>query len=142
MRSASTESARRLWTRIAAGARDPAEIAAAAVRVQDQLGAGLGRWIGPDGYRVIQRRAFAAVQQEYPALSGIPGLDGNEAPAEPAGKPSAAEMTAGMVAWVAELIEVLGRIIGEEMAVHLVDQTGRPSPRGVVSTKTVEGLDG
>lgn len=40
-----------------------------------------------------------------------------------------------MVAAVAALIDLLGRIIGEEMAVRLVEQTGVPSPRGVVSTE-------
>jgi hypothetical protein len=56
-----------------------------------------------------------------------------------------------MVALVAALVELLGRILGEEMAVRLVEQTGmkdererekgpsdreRPSPRGVVSTES------
>jgi transcriptional regulator of acetoin/glycerol metabolism len=65
-----------------------------------------------------------------------------------------------MVALVAALVELLGRIIGEEMAVRLVDQTGievdqtgrererekkkereRPSPRGVVSAESKGGRD-
>ena len=59
----------------------------------------------------------------------------------------AAEVAAGMVALVATLIDLLGRIIGEEMAVRLVEETAcrlarrqedRPSPRGVVSTD-IEG---
>ena len=49
---------------------------------------------------------------------------------------------------VTTMIELLGRIIGEEMAVRLVEQTGRerererPSPRGVVSTESRGGRDG
>ena len=54
-----------------------------------------------------------------------------------------------MVALVAALIELLGRIIGEEMAVRLVEETGvrlpeqedRPSPRGVVSIKSKGARD-
>jgi hypothetical protein len=59
---------------------------------------------------------------------------------------SATEVAAGMVALVSRLTELLGRIIGEEMALRLVEQTGTPSggerqketlsPRGVVSTET------
>ena len=55
---------------------------------------------------------------------------------------SAAEVAAGMVALVAALIELLGRIIGEEMAVRLVEQTGIPSPRGVVNAEMERQRDG
>jgi len=58
----------------------------------------------------------------------------------------AADVAAGMVALVAGLVELLGRIIGEDMALRLVEQTGvqthretvKPSPRGVVSTESRE----
>jgi hypothetical protein len=55
----------------------------------------------------------------------------------------AAEVAAGMVALVAVLVDLLGRIIGEDMAGRLVEETGvqtgkedkkeRPRPSGVVS---------
>jgi hypothetical protein len=51
-----------------------------------------------------------------------------------------------MVALVSRLVELLGRIIGEEMALRLVEETGTPSGgerqnetpslRGVMSTET------
>ena len=63
----------------------------------------------------------------------------------------ATEVAAGMVALVAGLGELLGRIIGEEMALRLVEQTSmptsrgrekdRPSPRGVVSIQLKGGRD-
>jgi hypothetical protein len=60
-----------------------------------------------------------------------------------------AKVEAGMVAAVGELIDLLGRIIGEEMALRLVEQAGgeatgreKPSPRGVVSTKSKGSRNG
>ena len=47
-----------------------------------------------------------------------------------------------MVALVAAMIELLGRIIGEELAVRLVEQLFMASPRGFVSTETEGGRDG
>jgi transcriptional regulator GlxA family with amidase domain len=52
------------------------------------------------------------------------------------------QVAAGMVAWVAVMMDLLGRIIGEETAVRLVEQTAIPSPRGVVSTESEGGRDG
>ena len=52
---------------------------------------------------------------------------------------SADEVATGMVALVAALVELLGRIIGQEMAVRLVEQIAikrDPSPRGIVSTES------
>jgi hypothetical protein len=37
---------------------------------------------------------------------------------------------------------VLGRIIGEEMALRLVEQTVIPTPREVVSSESKEGNNG
>jgi hypothetical protein len=54
----------------------------------------------------------------------------------------AGEVAAGLVASMAALIELLGRIIGEEMAVRLVEQVGMPSPRAVASTDTEGESDG
>jgi hypothetical protein len=51
-------------------------------------------------------------------------------------------VAAGLVALVTALIELLGRIIGEEMAVRLVEQIGIPSAPGVVSTEPEGGRDG
>jgi hypothetical protein len=50
-------------------------------------------------------------------------------------------VAAGLVALVAALIEVLGHIIGEEMAVHLVEEIGNPGPHGGVSTEIKGGPD-
>jgi hypothetical protein len=47
-----------------------------------------------------------------------------------------------MVAWLAAMLEVLGRIIGEETAIRLVEQTAMPRLEGVVSAETERARDG
>jgi len=107
-----------------------------------QLRAGLGRWVGATGYRALLDRALGLARAEHPALGSLL-CHGGEVPMITAAVRAhgVAEVAAAMVAWVAALIELLGRIIGEEMAVRLVEQTDIPSPRGVVSTESKGGRD-
>jgi hypothetical protein len=142
-RSASaSDAARRLWASAAGDASAPEDVAAAAARLCAQLSAGLGRWIGGEGYRALLDRSLALARAEHPALGSL-SCDRGDQPVTPAAVRShgAAEVAAGMVALVATLIEVLGRMVGEEMAVRLVEQTGNPSPRGVVSNEPEGGRD-
>ena len=137
------DAARRLWARGAGDSTVPEEVAAGADRMCTQLRLGLGRWIGADGYRTLLDRALGAVRAEHPALSGLSCLGGDDAWTTGAlAEHGAGKVAAGLVALVAALIEFLGRIIGEEMAVRLVEQIGVPSPRGVVSAETGGGRDG
>ena len=107
-----------------------------------QLRAGLGRWVGATGYRALLDRALGLARAEHPALGSL-SYHGGDQPVTTAAVRAhgAAEVAAGMVAAVAALVELLGRIIGEEMAVRLVEQTDIPSPRGVVSTESKGGRD-
>jgi hypothetical protein len=113
-----------------------------------QLRLGLGRWIGVTGYRALLDRALGLVRPEHPALEGL-SCHGAEEPLVAAAmrEHGAAEVAAGMMAVVAVLIDLLGRIIGEEMALRLVEQTGtergseRPSPPHVVGTQSMGGND-
>ena len=145
--AAATEVARRLWARAAGDSSAPEDVAAAADRMCAQLRVGLGRWVGAMGYRALLDRALVLARAEHPALGSL-SCHGGDDPVTTADVRSqgAAEVAAGMVALVAALVELLGRIIGEEMAVRLVEQTGieraRPSPRGVVSTESRGGRDG
>jgi hypothetical protein len=54
----------------------------------------------------------------------------------------AAEVTAGLIAMIATLIDLLGRIIGEDMAVELVKQAVVSDSRGDPSGETGGGRDG
>jgi hypothetical protein len=141
--AAATDVARRLWTRSADGASAPEEVAAAAGRMCTALRAGLARWIGAEGYRVLFERALVVTRLEHPALGDFSGLGGDDPVTTAAVQTHGVEkVAAGLVALVETLIELLGRIIGDEMAVRLVEQVGIPQARGVVSVKLDGGRDG
>lgn len=141
--AAATDAARRLWARAAGDTRTPEDVAAAAERMCTELRAGLERWIGTEGYRALLDRALGLTRAEHPALDGLSCL-GGDAPVTTAAMRvhRESDMAAGMVALLAALIELLGRIIGEEMAVRLVEQIGTPSPREVECAETKGGRDG
>jgi hypothetical protein len=88
----------------------------------------LARWLGRDGCRVLVARALTVVRaQGYPALDGVHisvqsghWLDGLGDAAARHGTPAATE-AAGAV--LAALIELLGRLIGDDMARSLLDRS-------------------
>jgi hypothetical protein len=141
--TAATDAARRLWARTAADGSASEEVAAAADRMCTQLRAGLGRWIGAEGYRALLERALGLARVEHPALGGLSCLGGDGTMTMAAVRAhGAGEVAAGLVALVATLIDLLGRIVGEEMALRLVEHVGMPSPHGVVSTEPEGDRDG
>jgi hypothetical protein len=113
-----------------------------------QLRLRLGRWIGATGYRALLDRALGLARAEHPALGGLSCHGEEELDVAAAVRAhGAAEVAAGMMAVVAVLIDLLGRLIGEEMALRLVEQAGtesasqRASPPNVVSTQSKGGSD-
>jgi hypothetical protein len=127
--AAATEVARGLWARAAGDTSSAEEVAAAAERTCTQLSLGLGRWVGTMGYRALLDRALILARAEHPALSSLSCAGGEPVTTADVRSEGAAEVAAGMVALVAALVELLGRIIGEEMALRLVEQTGIDSER-------------
>ena len=124
MTKAANDAAGRLWVRGGGGATSAEEVGAATQRVCDELRAGLSRWVGADGYRALLDRALVLSVTEHPVLSSISCHDGDALAATAAARAhGAAELATGVVALVATLTELLGRIIGEEMAVQLVEET-------------------
>jgi hypothetical protein len=120
---AATEVARRHWARAAGDTSTPEEVAAAAERTCTQLQAGLARWVGTEGYRALIDRALLLARAEHPALGSLSCHGGDEPVTTAAVRAhSAAEVATGMVALVATLIDLLSRIVGEEMALELVNQ--------------------
>ena len=132
-----TEVARDFWARDAVDVSAPEEVIAAADRICVQLQAGLVRWVGKEGYRALLHRVLELARVEHPALSRVScnGSDEQEIAAAVRAH-GTAEVTAGMVALVATLIDLLGRIVGEEMAVELVNQAVAASPRRASNTGT------
>ena len=142
--AAATEVARRHWARAGGDTSTPEEVAATAERTCTQLQAGLARWVGTEGYRALLHRALLLARAEHPALGSLTCHGGDQPLTTAAVRAhSADEVATGMVALVSALVELLGRIIGQEMAVRLVEQIGMkretPSPRGVVSTESKGG---
>ena len=135
--------AHRLWAGVAGEASAPDQVASGVARLFTRLQAGLGRWVGAEGYCALLDRAVALVRAEHPVVDGL-SCRREDDPVTPAVVQAhgPAQVTAGTVALLAALIELLGRIVGEEIAVRLVEQTGTPGPGEVTSTRTEGGRDG
>ena len=124
----------RLWAG-AGGTANGRQAAAAAARVTVGLRVGLGRWIVGAGYRALLERAIDMERGAHPSLDAVPYADGDEAAIAAAittQEPAAA--ADAVIALVTTLTGLLGRIVGEELAVRLVEQTAstgalaRPAP--------------
>jgi len=125
------DTARQLWDNIAGDVRTPEAVAAGADRLWSGLSIRLGRWIGASGYQALLNRALGIARSEHACLSGL-SCGGEEAAmvAMTARTHGAGEVAESMVSVTTGLIGLLGRIVGEEMAIHLVNQVTPPSPRG------------
>ena len=139
--AASTEAARQFWAR-ALSDGTPQEIGPAAARIHLQLRVGLSRWIGAEGFRALSARAISLAQAEHPKLN-ILLHDGDEQAITAAVRlHGAAQVTGALEAQLAAVIDLLGRIIGEEMAMQLVQQTGAVSLPGALNRKIQGGRNG
>lgn len=131
----SLQMARRLLAREAApGSAGEPEIAGTAlqgtcVRVSGNLRDSLGE----DGCNALLARALARTEADHPALKNIRRhnqgsvhLDGVVASVEAHG---VAAVTAAIEALLAALVDLLGRLIGEDMAIRLIDQDAPRSQR-------------
>lgn len=123
MSTATMEAARRLWEKAATTADTTEAKIAAAERVGTGLRAGLVRWIGRDGYHSLLLRALEQVRPAYPWMAGLRCEGGLlQDMATEVRKHSAADVAGGMLALIGVVVDVLGRITGEEMAIRLVEQ--------------------
>jgi hypothetical protein len=108
--------------------------ARAAAAACDQLYRELSRWVGPDGCHALFTRALAQARIEYPALGQIqlrarsePYIDGVAETIMAHGDTATAE---GLEAMLVHLIELLGRLIGDDMAMKLIERSLAASDRG------------
>ena len=108
--------------------------ARAAATAGDQLYRELSRWVGPDGCHALFTRALAQARAEYPALGQIqlharsdPYIDGVAETIMAHGDPATA---VGLEAMLVHLIELLGRLIGDDMATKLIERSVAASERG------------
>ncbi len=141
--AAATEAARQLWAHEGLDVGAPEELAAAVERGCARLEAGLSRWIGSDGYRSLVDRALEQARAGHPALAGLQCPAGDvQGVAAVVGAHDAAKVREGVLALVALLIDLLSRLIGEEMAMRLVEEAWVGSARPAASTVTEGVHDG
>ena len=128
------EIARRLLTREAepGSEREPAKAAAALQQTCLRVTENLRDSMGEDGTNALLARALARTEADHPALASLRRperggiyLDGVVASVEAHG---IAAVTAAVVALLAALVDLLGRLIGDDMAIRLIDHD-EPRPR-------------
>lgn len=95
-----------------------------------RLEAGLRRWIGAEGYASLLTRSIADVVPLHPALATIPNLVADETELPPSTTPDGPAQHDAVIALLVAMLRQLGGIIGDNMAVRLIEQSGTPSPRG------------
>ncbi len=117
------------------GGDTPARAAASAC---DHLYRELSRWVGPDGCHALFARALAETRPEYPALGQIqlharsdPYVDGVAETIMARGDPATAEALEWMLV---RLVELLSRLIGEDMAIKLIERCLTATGRGDASS--------
>lgn len=119
--------ARRLLGREADAAGAPDALAASAARACERLLGNLSRWVGIDGADALFARALMHAQARHPALRAVRFepraelcLEGIAESARTHGAAATAEGVAGILT---ALIELLGRLVGDDLATQLVEQS-------------------
>ncbi|MBA3889098.1 MAG: hypothetical protein H0X64_01060 [Gemmatimonadaceae bacterium] len=135
--SFATVLARRLVARAGVGRTGAQDAARAGEQLLGHLCHNLTRWVGSDGCHALLTRALAGTRPQHRLLEQVRHhaksadcLTGFAAAAEthPPG-----DIDDAVVALVAAIAELLGRLVGEEIATQLVDQdaAGVPTPAAV-----------
>ena len=104
---------------------DSAAAAAALQRTLARVGEQLGDALGADGRNALLARALSQTEKEHPALRKIRRIDNDtiqlEGVVTTVEADGVAAVTAAIEALLAAVIEVLSRLIGEDMAIRLID---------------------
>ena len=98
------------------------------LRVSDNLRDSMGN----DGCNALLVRALARTEANHPALKNICRLNGGDIPLDgvlaSVEAHGVAAVTSAVEALLAALVEILGRLIGEDMAIRLIDHDAARSP--------------
>ena len=124
------------------GSKDAPGQAAAAHAACERVYGELSRWVGSTGSRALFTRSLAEAGAEHPALATIgmrdrpdAGLGGVSEGIQTHGAEATA---AALEALLSTLLGLLGRLIGDDMVVTLVEPKER-SPRAVEGAGNGEG---
>lgn len=145
--SAAAEAAARRLMAAAIGAEpaadDPDAIThrmVAAERTSAEVGSILARWFGPYGYHALLSRALIQAQGRHPSLATVairsprvPVLDGLHEAGASYGGEAVAEAVTDVLAGV---VGLLARVIGEDMALQLLERSMEEPGRDVPSRGT------
>jgi hypothetical protein len=120
------------------------EVAAAAGRLCMHLRLGLGRWIGADGFRTLFERTISEVPLDDRSVVGFAILRGHDCTgvAGAAEEHGAEAIAASTAALIAGIVDLLSRIVGDELAARMVEQASGTSPRAVAGTTMFGAHDG
>ncbi|MDB4917892.1 MAG: hypothetical protein JWM95_5536 [Gemmatimonadetes bacterium] len=116
---------------------DEQQLFMAAERVCARVCIGLARWFGPFGAAALMGRALARAQAEHPALlhasivpDKSPCLEGLTTRVDPR---HAGALSEGLIVLLATLTDLIGRLVGDDLAFSLLvqsaaaDSTNTPS---------------
>jgi hypothetical protein len=121
------ELARRLLARDAPAEGAPDAVVAATERVCGRVSANLSRWFGIDGTNALFARALVRAQADHPALANVRYAHRSavclERLAESARIHGADAAADGVAAILAALIQLLGRLIGQDITLRLIEQS-------------------
>jgi len=136
---AAREIVRRLITSRPPNAKRGDTAARAAASACDNLYRELSRWVGADGCHALFIRALAETRPDQPALEKIllhpkseAYIDGIADSIMAYGDPEAARALESVLV---RLVELLGRLIGDDMAGKLIDRTFGDSRHGSEDTR-------
>ena len=122
--------AQRLILDAAADREDAASIAGAAEHVFQALHDHLAKLIGVVGFRALLARSLMLARPGLPALGRIEVMPEGTIPGllEELASRSPAEALAAPAAWLARFIDLLAAFVGDDLALHLVDDATRSGP--------------
>jgi hypothetical protein len=114
--------------------RSPKIEGAALQRMISRVFESLRDSMGVDGCNALLVRALARTEAEHPALKNIARLNENsihlDGVVASVDLHGVAAVTKALEALLAALIDALGRLIGEDMAIRLIDPDAPPSRSG------------
>ena len=122
--------AMQMWERAATTMEATDDVRKRGERLFASTEAGLRRWIGAEGYASLLSRAVADVLPEHPALVTIPNVISDETEVSGSMEVDATDQQRAVIALLVAMMRQLGGIIGDNLAIRLIEQSGTPSLRG------------